>query len=48
MFVTREAMDDLGRFHGQQSDAAYMKVYEKYRGSILDGVAQALAHPRPR
>jgi transcriptional regulator with XRE-family HTH domain len=42
VFVTREAMDDLGRFRSVQPDAAYVKVYEKYRGSILDGVAKAL------
>ena len=46
VFVTREAMDDLGKFGGQQPDSAYVKVYERYRGSILDGVARALASDR--
>jgi hypothetical protein len=46
VFVTREAMDDLGEFRTSQPDAAYLKVYEKYRGSILDGVARALAAGR--
>jgi transcriptional regulator with XRE-family HTH domain len=46
VFVTREAMDDLGRFRTRQKDAVYLKVFEKYRGSILDGVAKALADGR--
>jgi transcriptional regulator with XRE-family HTH domain len=46
VFVTREAMDDLGRFRAAQTDATYVKVFEKYRGSILDGVAKALAAGR--
>lgn len=43
VFVAREALDDLGDFRGGQPDAEYLKVFEKYRGSILDGVAKALA-----
>ena len=43
VFVTREAMNDLGRYSAAQSDAAYVKVFEKYRGSILDGVAKKLS-----
>jgi hypothetical protein len=39
-------MDDLGRFRSLQKDAAYLKVFEEYRGSILDGVAKALADGR--
>jgi len=46
VFVTREAMDDLGGFSKSQPDVAYVKVFEKYRGSILDGVAKALAAGR--
>jgi hypothetical protein len=46
VFVTREAMDDLGHFHAGQTHATYVKVFEKYRGNILDGVAKALAAGR--
>jgi transcriptional regulator with XRE-family HTH domain len=46
VFVSREAMHDLGRFRAQQPDAAYLEVFEKFRGSILDGVAAALAAGR--
>jgi transcriptional regulator with XRE-family HTH domain len=46
VFIAREAMDDLGRFRKLQPDAAYLKVFEKYRGSILDGVTAALAAGR--
>jgi transcriptional regulator with XRE-family HTH domain len=42
VFITREAMDDLGGFRKRQADDAYVKVYEKHRGSILDDVARAL------
>jgi DNA-binding XRE family transcriptional regulator len=43
VFVSREALDDLGQFRTQQPDAAYLEVFNKFRGSILDGVAAALA-----
>jgi len=43
VFVARDAIDDLGRFSETRTDAEYLKVFEKYRGSILDGVAKALA-----
>jgi transcriptional regulator with XRE-family HTH domain len=46
VYVSREAMDDLGRFRGAVENAEYLKVFEKYRGSILDGVANALAAGR--
>jgi transcriptional regulator with XRE-family HTH domain len=46
VFVSREAMDDLGRFRDSPPHAAYLKVFDKYRGSILDGVANALAAGR--
>jgi transcriptional regulator with XRE-family HTH domain len=42
VFITREAMDDLGGFRKRQADDAYVKLYEKHRGSILDDVARAL------
>ena len=43
VFVSREALDDLGHFRAQQPNAAYLEVFNKFRGSILDGVALALA-----
>lgn len=46
VFVSPEAIDDLGRFTGTQKNAAYIQVFEKHRGSILDGVAKALAAGR--
>jgi transcriptional regulator with XRE-family HTH domain len=42
VFITREALEDLGKFRKRQSDDAYVMVYEKHRGSILDDVARAL------
>jgi hypothetical protein len=46
VYVSREAMDDLGRFRESPLNAEYLKVFEKYRGNILDGVAKALAAGR--
>ena len=46
VFVSREAMDDLGHFRENPSHAEYLKVFDKFRGSILDGVAKALAAGR--
>lgn len=43
VFVSREALDDLEHFRGNQTDAEYVKAFEKHRGSILDGVAKALS-----
>ncbi len=43
VLVRRDALDDLGRFTSDQPDAAYIKVFEQYRGDILDGVRQAAA-----
>lgn len=46
VFINREALDDLGRFRNPEPDTAYLAIYEKFRGSILDGVAKALAAGR--
>ncbi len=43
VYVSREVIDDLGRFRDPRPNADYLKVFEKFRGSILDGVAKALA-----
>src|SRR5260370_35522872 len=42
VYISQEAMDDLGRFRGRTSNADYLRVFQKYRGSILDAVAKAL------
>jgi hypothetical protein len=46
VFVHRETLDDLGELRNAQTNAAYLEVYEKFRGIILDGVAKALAAGR--
>ena len=43
VYVSREVIDDLGRFRDPRPNADYLKVFDKFRGSILDGVAKALA-----
>ena len=43
VFITREAIEDLGRHSSDEDEAAYLKTFEKFRGSILDGVRTALA-----
>lgn len=43
VYLSEEAIDDLGRFREKRSNADYLKVFEKYRGGILDDVARALA-----
>jgi hypothetical protein len=45
-FVSRDVLEDLGRFTSDQPDAAYLRVFEQYRGDILDGVRQAAAHAK--
>jgi transcriptional regulator with XRE-family HTH domain len=42
VYLSREALDDLGRFREARPNADYLKVFEKYRGGILDDVARAL------
>lgn len=46
VFLTREAIEDLGRHTGTEEDAVYLKTLDKFRGSILDGVRAALADPK--
>jgi DNA-binding XRE family transcriptional regulator len=45
VFVSREAIDDLGRHREKQSDEVYLATFEKHRGDILDGVAHAIVNP---
>ena len=42
VFVARDAIEDLGRHTGNESDAEYLKTFDRFRGSILDGVRQAI------
>lgn len=42
VYEDRDVLEDLGRFSTNQTDAAYVEVFDKFRGSILDGVATAL------
>src|SRR5258708_15821222 len=37
VYVSQEAIDDLGRFRDNRPNAYYLKVFEKYLGSILNG-----------
>ncbi|GGH55017.1 hypothetical protein GCM10010975_12150 [Comamonas phosphati] len=46
VFLTREAIEDLGRHTGTEDDTVYLKTFDKFRGSILDGVRAALADPK--
>lgn len=46
VFLTREAIEDLGRHTGNEDDAVYLKTFDKFRGSILDGVRAALDDPK--
>jgi transcriptional regulator with XRE-family HTH domain len=46
VFISREALDDLGQFRSNETDEAYLKVYKKHSGSILDGIAEALRQGR--
>ena len=45
VLLTREAIEDLGRHAGNESDAIYLKTFDKFRGSILDGVRAAIIDP---
>ncbi len=45
VFVHQETLDDLGRLSEQASDAVYVKVFEKHKGAILDGVRRAIPNP---
>ncbi|MCP3463487.1 hypothetical protein [Bradyrhizobium sp. CCGUVB23] len=42
VYLSQEATDDLGRFREKRPNADYLKIFEKFRGSILDDVAKAL------
>lgn len=42
-FIRREILDDLGRLQNKQPDEVYFKIFDEYRGSILDGVRDAFS-----
>lgn len=46
VFLTREAIEDLGRHSGTEADEIYLKTFEKFCGSILDGVRVAITDPK--
>jgi len=43
--LTREAIEDLGHLTGNEGDSVYLKTFDKFRGSILDGVRAAITDP---
>ena len=43
VFLTREAIADLGQHTGIEDAVVYLKTFDKFLGSILDGVRVALA-----
>jgi transcriptional regulator with XRE-family HTH domain len=45
-FITREALDDLGGLTKKEPDEVYFKIFEKYRGSILDGLRRAFENSK--
>ena len=42
-FISREALEDLGRLKGTEPPEAFLKVFDKHQGSILDGIRAASA-----
>ena len=45
VFVSQEVLDDLGGLTGRQPEKVYLEIFEKHRGTILDGVARAIEKP---
>jgi transcriptional regulator with XRE-family HTH domain len=42
-FLSREAIEDLGRLKGDEAEGVWLGVFDKYRASILDGIRRAYA-----
>jgi len=40
-FISYEVLEDFGRLTKKEPDEVYFKLFDKYRGSILDGVRSA-------
>ncbi len=45
MFISREALDDLGELTGKAPVETYLAVFDKHIGIILDGVGRAILNP---
>ena len=45
-FITREVLDDLGRLTKKEPDDVYFEIFEKHRGSILDGIRGAFPNSK--
>ena len=45
VFISREALDDLGRLSGQTKLETYIAVFDKHEGMILDAVKKAIVVP---
>jgi transcriptional regulator with XRE-family HTH domain len=45
VFVSREALDDLGRLTDKPELDEYLAVFEKFHGAILEGMKKAIADP---
>jgi transcriptional regulator with XRE-family HTH domain len=42
VFISQEALDDLGGFHGSRPEAEYVAVFDTYRARILKAAAVAI------
>ena len=42
VFISQEALDDLGRFHGGRPEADYVALFDTYRARILKAAAAAI------
>ena len=40
-FISYEVLSDLGRLTKKEPDEVYLRIFDKHRGSILDGVRHA-------
>jgi DNA-binding XRE family transcriptional regulator len=45
VFLAREAIEDLGRHTGTEDETVYLKTFDRFSGSILDGVRAAIRDP---
>jgi hypothetical protein len=45
-FIPRAVLDDLGGLTKNEADEVYFKIFDKHRGSILDGVGGAFANSK--
>jgi|SRR6185437_3425155 len=45
-FISYEVLSDLGRLTKKEPDDVYFGIFEKYRASILDGIARAFGNSK--